>query len=246
MDDLLDALGVTTRSVSTVELDGRPARRTLVSRTYATDPDDLWDALTRPERIPRWFLPVTGDLREGGHYQLEGNAGGTVEQCEPPRRFRVTWVMGDGGPTWLTVTLSAAGQGSPQGTRLDLEHVGVVPAELWEQFGPGATGIGWDLTLHGLALHLGSGATVDPQAAAAWSASDEGLAFLQRSGDAWRDADVEAGTSPAEAAVRAARTLAAYTGRPVPDQPGGPTGPDEPGEPTGPDEPGEPTGPTGP
>ena len=31
-----------------------------------------------PERIPRWFLPVSGDLRLGGRYQLEGNAGGEV------------------------------------------------------------------------------------------------------------------------------------------------------------------------
>ena len=30
--------------------------------------DDVWDACTNPERIPRWFLPVSGDLRLGGRY----------------------------------------------------------------------------------------------------------------------------------------------------------------------------------
>ena len=82
----VDGSGEVTRSVSTVELDGAPARRSVVSRLYATGIDDLWDAMTNPERIPRWFLPVTGDLRLGGTYQLEGNAGGRIEECEPPRR----------------------------------------------------------------------------------------------------------------------------------------------------------------
>ena len=48
----------------------------------------LWDACTNAERIPRWFLPVSGDLRLGGRYQLEGNAGGTIERCDPPRSLR--------------------------------------------------------------------------------------------------------------------------------------------------------------
>ena len=29
-----------------------------------------------PGTNPPWFLPVSGDLRVGGHFQLEGNAGG--------------------------------------------------------------------------------------------------------------------------------------------------------------------------
>ena len=44
----------------------------------------MWDACTDPERIGRWFLPVSGDLRLGGRYQLEGNAGGEILRCEPP------------------------------------------------------------------------------------------------------------------------------------------------------------------
>src|SRR5690606_22050656 len=55
---------------------GRPARVARLMRSYPTTQDDLWDAITNPERIPRWFMPVSGDLRPGGHYQLEGNAGG--------------------------------------------------------------------------------------------------------------------------------------------------------------------------
>ncbi|WP_308168107.1 hypothetical protein [Nonomuraea sp. NEAU-A123] len=45
----------------------------------------MWDACTSAEHIPRWFLPIEGDLRAGGCYRLEGNAGGEVLACEPPR-----------------------------------------------------------------------------------------------------------------------------------------------------------------
>ena len=65
----------------------RPARSP-ISAVYDTTLDDLWDACTNAERIPRWFLPVSGELRDGGRYQLEGNAGGTIERCDPPTRLR--------------------------------------------------------------------------------------------------------------------------------------------------------------
>jgi uncharacterized protein YndB with AHSA1/START domain len=210
MDDVLDALGLTTRTVSTVELDGRPARRVQMSRSYPTGVADLWDALTNPDRIPRWFLPITGDLREGGHYQLEGNAGGTVELCEPPHRFRVTWAMGDSFLSWLTVTLTASAAAE---TTLDLDHVGHVPDEMWAQFGPGATGVGWDLALHGLGSHIASGASLDPQQAFAWMASADGVDFIRRSNQAWQGAAIESGTPAEEAAASAGRTLAFYTGQ---------------------------------
>src|SRR5882724_8555264 len=29
-----------------------------------------WDAMTNAERIPRWFLPISADLRLSGRYQL--------------------------------------------------------------------------------------------------------------------------------------------------------------------------------
>jgi uncharacterized protein YndB with AHSA1/START domain len=208
METIAAALGLMTRTVSTVEVDGRPARRTLMSRSFPTDADDLWDALTNPQRIPRWFLPIEGDLRVGGTYQLEGNAGGTIEECEPPDRFRVTWVMAD-APTWLAVTLRPNGSA----TLLELEHFGQVPEERWAQFGPSATGIGWDMTLHGLAMHLSSGADNDPAEFVAWATSPEGVTFIQTSAEHWQSADVAAGASPDEAVARAQRTVAFYTGQ---------------------------------
>lgn len=39
-------------------------------------------------------MPVSGELRVGGAFQLEGNAGGEILACEPPNLVRLTW----GGP----------------------------------------------------------------------------------------------------------------------------------------------------
>ena len=66
----------------------------IATRNYDTDIDDLWDALTSAERIPRWFLPISGELKPGGRYQFQGNAGGKITRCEPPRLLSVTWEYG--------------------------------------------------------------------------------------------------------------------------------------------------------
>ena len=57
-----------TRSVSWLELDGKPASAVTLSRSYATTLEDLWDAVTNSARIPRWFIPITGTLELGGRY----------------------------------------------------------------------------------------------------------------------------------------------------------------------------------
>src|SRR6185437_4008593 len=84
VDEQVEAVG---RSVG----ETGEVRTVTIARGYAAPVEDLWDACTTPERIARWFLPVSGDLREGGRYQLEGNAGGTIERCDPPHAFAATW-----------------------------------------------------------------------------------------------------------------------------------------------------------
>src|SRR4051812_43724672 len=82
------------RTARAVEGDGDGDKTVVaLTRTYDADIADVWDAVTDPERLSRWFLPVEGDLRLGGTYQLKGNAGGTILACEPPRRLLVTWVF---------------------------------------------------------------------------------------------------------------------------------------------------------
>src|SRR5262252_5946926 len=100
--DVAKVLGLVTRSVRNFEKDGKPASTVTLTRLYDTSVDDLWDALTSKERIPRWFLPVEGDLRLGGRYQLKGNAGGIVTACNPPKSFSLTWEFG-GQVTWVNI-----------------------------------------------------------------------------------------------------------------------------------------------
>ena len=92
-----------------------------------------------------------------------------------------------------------------------LEHIAHVEDERWAQFGPGAVGVGWDLALRGFALYLESGNAVDPGAAMAWSASEEGVQFIAQSSEAWGKASLAAGTDQAAAQAAAARTTAFYT-----------------------------------
>lgn len=197
-----------SRSVGTKTLESGEARLLTVTRVYPTDVSDLWDACTNPERISRWFLPVSGDLREGGHYSVEGNAEGTVQECEPPRRFAATWEFG-GQVSWIEVRITDEGDGR---SRFTLEHVAHVDDDMWAEFGPGAVGVGWDGALMGLALHVTDNEASKPADLAAWPASDAGRRFYRGSSAAWREASIAAGTDPAEAEAAAQRTTSFYTG----------------------------------
>lgn len=72
--DVASYVGAVIREVDSREHEGRLARVVVATRTYDTTIEDVWDALTNAERIPRWFLPISGDLRLSGSYQLQGNA----------------------------------------------------------------------------------------------------------------------------------------------------------------------------
>lgn len=221
MVDIAAQLGAVDRGIRTTDVDGVASYVQTLGQTYPSAIDDVWDALTNADRIGRWFLPVSGDLRLGGHYQFEGNAGGEVLDCAPPAdgaaSVRVSWGMGPGTETYVTVRLTADGDR----THLELEHVAaadVLPPGMWEQFGPAGTGMGWDSGLLGLALHLANPGFRDEFDATAWTASDEGVAFLRGSADAWSAADAASGTDPAQARAAADATFGMYTGQvPGPD-----------------------------
>jgi uncharacterized protein YndB with AHSA1/START domain len=204
--DPVATAGLVTREVRSGERDGTPTKIAVARRSYTAARGDVWAALTEPERIPRWFMPISGDLAEGGRYQLEGNAGGTVERCQAPEAFAVTWEFG-GGVSWVTVTLHPF----DGGTMLQLVHESPVEPEFWEQFGPGAVGVGWDMSLMGLGLHLGSGESMDPAQAEAWSVSAEGKAFVGAAAAGWAEAAVADGDDATDAHAAAERTVAFYT-----------------------------------
>ncbi|WP_186526220.1 SRPBCC domain-containing protein [Leekyejoonella antrihumi] len=105
--------------------DGAGAVR--IENRYDTTVDDLWDALTDPIRLGRWYGQVAGDLHQGGEFRTyipadEVEAAGRVEACEAPVRLLVStretersYRRGQGAPPFdavIEVTLTADGGGA--------------------------------------------------------------------------------------------------------------------------------------
>ena len=178
------------------------ARTLVIARVYDTTVEDLWDACTNPERLPRWFLPMSGELRPGGRYSFAGNASGTIERCEPPHGVDATWEYG-GKTSWVELRLSADGDRA----RFVLEHIVPVGDDIWDEYGPGAVGVGWELGLLSLERYL-AGEPLTPD----FQTTEAGREFSARVSEAWGDADIAAGTDPEAARAAAARTAAAYAG----------------------------------
>ena len=155
--------------------------------TYDADADDVWDALTDPERLARWFSPVTGDLREGGSFQIQGNAGGDIRRCEKPMWLSLTF----GSPDSV-IDLRLA----PAGERTTLELAHAVPLAMAGS-GAGALcpGPGWAGALLGLGIFMRGEVIGDPVEAAN---SPEVIEFNKGSIDRWTTAVEASGTATAE------------------------------------------------
>jgi uncharacterized protein YndB with AHSA1/START domain len=81
-----------------VEVEG-PENRRLVSlrRSFRAPIEELWSALTEPDRVRCWFAPAKIEPRVGGRIELEHYDGsvmmeGMVRVFEPPRVFEYDWV----------------------------------------------------------------------------------------------------------------------------------------------------------
>ncbi|MGY1785029.1 SRPBCC family protein [Geodermatophilus sp. SYSU D00698] len=187
MRDLLAEIADTAREVARRGGGDDELVAVTVRREYPAAPEDVWEAVTDPARLARWFAPVAGDLREGGTFAVEGNADGEIRECTPPSTLVLTW----GGPvSVVTVSLTPAGAG----TVLALEHT--VPVA-FAGSGAGAlfVGPGWDVALLGLALHLRGEDVGDP---VAWEAGEEVRRFNAASVDAWVDTVTSSGTATPE------------------------------------------------
>ena len=204
--DIESHLGAVERWVSLLERDGQSAGAVTLSRIYSTTVEELWDAVTNGECIPRWFLPISGELELGGRYQLEGNAGGLITACERRSHVALTWEFGE-DVSWVEVRFSDEGSGR---ARLILTHTAHL-SEHWHNYGPGATGVGWEMGLLGLTLHLAQPKEPKPDDVA-FATSPDGKAFITGSSEKWGQAAVAAGTDAEAAGAAAARTTAFYTG----------------------------------
>ncbi|WP_214403086.1 SRPBCC family protein [Pseudonocardia lacus] len=183
--------------------DGGEVVAVLLRREYTADAADVWNALTDPDRLRRWFLPVTGDLRPGGAFQTEGNAGGEILTCDAPRLLRVTW-----GDAASIVALRLTPVDDDR-TTVELEHS--VPLAMAGN-GAGAfyVGPGWDLALIGLDLHL----TGHPDVQGVDS-GPQGPEIGRGSTAAWRAAVQASGTATPEE-IDAGESLALAQFAPTP------------------------------
>lgn len=129
-------------------------RRTL---ELAADPRRVWDALTDPAELGRWF-PDEADLRAAAGsdgafvWERHGRFAVRVETFEPPRRLVWRWARDpdvdlDGGPTTTVEwTLEARDDG---GTTLHLVERGFATPEHRKQ-----NEGGWEAELAELVAHL--------------------------------------------------------------------------------------------
>ena len=149
------SLTAVERSMGNREPSAEGAARTAVlKRRYNASVDDVWDAITTPDRINRFFLPVSGDFQVGGSYAFEGQASGEILACDAPHLLRLQWTPpGDRGYSdQVEIRLTADG---PDATWLELEHASV--ADVFRNdpdTGCYGVGTGWEGPLHYLGEYL--------------------------------------------------------------------------------------------
>jgi uncharacterized protein YndB with AHSA1/START domain len=100
MKDVLDELAAVHRAMGNSRVPAGEAYTVELRRRYDAEIDDVWDAITNPERLRRWLKPVTGDLRLGGKFELDGGEHGDILRCEPPRLLKVSWLYGPDADAW--------------------------------------------------------------------------------------------------------------------------------------------------
>jgi uncharacterized protein YndB with AHSA1/START domain len=189
--DIAEQIGAISRQVEQQQSESGGSVTVTLERRYPAEVADVWQAITEPERLRRWFLPITGDLRPGGNFQLEGNAGGDILTCEAPH-LQVTF----GSESSIVDVLLS---GDRDETLLQLTHS--VPLELaGSTAGALYVGPGWDGALLGMALYLTGQVSDDPVAAAN---SPEAQDFNVRSIEEWVDAVEASGTADADAIAAA-------------------------------------------
>ena len=138
------------RTMGDREIAQGSARTAVIRRRYDAPIEDVWAAITTPDRIDRYFLPVSV---EDGSYAFQGQASGKILACDAPTLLRLEWLPPDRDEAdQVELRLTAGGD---DGTWLELEHASI--ADVFhtdldgDKFSPA---IGWEAPLHFLGEHL--------------------------------------------------------------------------------------------
>jgi uncharacterized protein YndB with AHSA1/START domain len=137
--------------------DGRGGVRLVFRRELEEPVDEVWAAVTEPDRLSRWIGTWTGEARPGATVLFTMTAEGAVDPepvtivaCDPPHGYVVDMpdVMDREGPSWrYEVALEALGTG----TVLTFVH------HLSDPSVTGDMGVGWQYYLDRLAAALADG-----------------------------------------------------------------------------------------
>jgi uncharacterized protein YndB with AHSA1/START domain len=115
---------------------------------FRTDAEDLWSAVTDPERLARWIAEVRGELQPGGGFEAKFTSGwegnGRVDVCEPPHHLLVTLSPGTDDQTLIEAWIGREGDHAV----LVVEERGL-PLEEYAMHGAG-----WQAHFEDLGAHL--------------------------------------------------------------------------------------------
>ena len=203
--DIDEETDATERKVE-VGTESDPEVRILtLSRLFDAPTDIVWSACTAGDQLNQWFLPISGELHEGGRYEIADYTSGLIQKCRRKEFVSATW---ESGPDMSWLELMFLPQSS--GTSLIFKHFAYIKLEEWSRFGPGALGIFWDLAFMRLASHLTRGPENNRLDMRPWAVSIEGYKFMLMSSQAWCAANISAGANPLEAQRAADRAMTAY------------------------------------
>ena len=101
-----------------------PKRVVTLEREFRTDPADLWQAITDPERAARWLssLTIVGDDVTLG-FDGGSSRSGKILECDAPHRLRVVLQPDTPDRSYLVVTLESTNAG----TKLSMQQDGLSP-----------------------------------------------------------------------------------------------------------------------
>jgi len=103
--------------------------RVVFRRTYPDPIEDVWSAVTEPERLQRWIGTWTGTPAVGGTVDFRMTAEGedvpveqvTILACDPPRSLAIEWTIPD-QPLWRVELRLAEADQATGGTELTFVH----------------------------------------------------------------------------------------------------------------------------
>lgn len=98
---------------------GFGSRAVMMARTVTSAVEEVWSAVTDPDRLPQWLGTPQGRLEPAQMFTLYG-ATCEIVVCQPPHRLEVSWTRA-GETNTLRVGISSR----PEGTEVVVEHAGI-------------------------------------------------------------------------------------------------------------------------